>query len=235
MLQQSFNFLLKQFKRAQAGKDVVFPYLKEIDANLSKKLEVRAGVNPFENIDIVEEAMKVQVSYGLKKLMVKMEKSEASKKDQINSLYALDIVKVATDHMRLQIFLMSRDGYKELKCGQNRKNCELLCLLLGLNFLHLDGKNCLESGYFQPGIMSDLILDAIKDTNRKLRPNALNIIESFEIPDQFLQSAIGNSYGDIYEQHLEWAKNNRLNDTKQGDAIPDGFLEYMMPILKAKM
>lgn len=53
--------------------------------------------------------------------------------------------------------------------------------------------------------------------------------------DNFLLSAIGNSYGDIYEQHLEWAKDSRLNHTKAGDSIPDGFLEYMVPILKAKM
>ena len=29
--------------------------------------------------------------------------------------------------------------------------------------------------------------------------------------------------------------NSRLNKTKNGDAIPDGFLELMSPILKAKM
>ena len=71
--------------------------------------------------------------------------------------------------------------------------------------------------------------------NLRIRPQALNIAEALDIKDEPLQSAIGNSYGDIYETHLEWAKNSRLNKTKQGDAIPDGYLEYMMPILKAKM
>lgn len=50
-----------------------------------------------------------------------------------------------------------------------------------------------------------------------------------------LNSAIGNSYGDIYETHLRWAKNSRLNKTKAGDAIPDGYIEYVMPILKGKL
>ena len=57
--------------------------------------------------------------------------------------------------------------------------------------------------------------------------------ESLDISDEILCSAIGNSYGDIYNTHLEWAKNSRMN--KNEDAIPDGFKEYMMPILKAKM
>jgi len=48
-------------------------------------------------------------------------------------------------------------------------------------------------------------------------------------------SAVGNSYGDIYETHLRWAQNSRLNHTKRGDGIPDGFMEDMMPVLKGKM
>ena len=53
--------------------------------------------------------------------------------------------------------------------------------------------------------------------------------------DEILVSAIGNSYGDIYETHLRWAKDSKLNHTQNGDAIPDGYLETIMPILKAKM
>lgn len=69
----------------------------------------------------------------------------------------------------------------------------------------------------------------------EVRPQILSIIESVGLTDEVLCSAIGNYYGDIYETHLEWAKNSRLNNTKQGDNIPDGYMEYIMPILKAKM
>ena len=61
------------------------------------------------------------------------------------------------------------------------------------------------------------------------------MMEAISPPDMYLQSAIGNSYGDIYETHLEWAKNSKLNQTKLGDAIPDGYMEYMLPVLKGKM
>lgn len=67
----------------------------------------------------------------------------------------------------------------------------------------------------------------------RIRPLAIPLIESIEIPDESICSAIGNSYGDIYETHLKWAKNSRMNLTK--DAIPDGYMEFMMPILKGKM
>ena len=102
--------------------------------------------------------------------------------------------------------------------------------------MHVNSKSCYESGYFVAGVdFSDLILEAIKSINRLLRPQIINIIESLGSTDMYLQSAIGNSYGDIYETHLRWAKESRLNQTVAGDAIPDGFMELMMPILQAKL
>jgi hypothetical protein len=68
-----------------------------------------------------------------------------------------------------------------------------------------------------------------------MRPFVIGIIESAEVSDTLLMSAVGNSYGDIYETHFEWAKNSRLNQTSDGDAIPEGFMNYMMPVLKGKM
>lgn len=190
----------------------------------------------FMDIANVEEAMKVQVSFGLKKVFNLMSKSTATKKDMINSLFALDIVKASQDHIRFINFLLFKDSLKDLKCQQNRKNLELLCILYGLNFLNIDCTNCYISGYFPSGTSaSSLIVSAIKKINLALRPKVLNILEAFEVSDMFLQSAIGNSYGDIYEQHLEWAKDSRLNHTKAGHAIPDGYMEHIMPILKGKM
>lgn len=83
--------------------------------------------------------------------------------------------------------------------------------------------------------MTENIQEAIKITLLRIRPQAINLVESFPIKDEVLLSAVGNSYGDIYEKHLECAMNSRLNKTKQGDAIPDGYLELMTPILKAKL
>lgn len=109
-------------------------------------------------------------------------------------------------------------------------------MLYGLFNFHTNCMACYESGYFRAGTSYfDMLLEAIKKLNLRIRPQALNIIESFPYPDEALHSAIGNSYGDIYEAHLEWAQSSRQNQTKQGDAIADGFLENMLPILKAKM
>ncbi len=54
-------------------------------------------------------------------------------------------------------------------------------------------------------------------------------MEAFGHSDNVLMSAVGNSYGDIYDTHLEWAKTSRLNHPK--GSIPDGYMKYVMPIL----
>ena len=71
--------------------------------------------------------------------------------------------------------------------------------------------------------------EAIKILLIKIRPQLIPIVEGFGFTDSVIVSAIGNSYGDIYETHLEWAKTSRLNDDK--GSIPDGFMEYIIPIL----
>lgn len=112
-------------------------------------------------------------------------------------------------------------------------------MLYGLSQLNNDATHCYDCGYFgnhgQEAPFSELILEAIKLLNTEIRPQAVSIIESLKIKDNELHSAVGNSYGDIYETHLEWARNSRMNQTKLGDAIPDGYMEHIMPILNAKM
>ena len=107
-------------------------------------------------------------------------------------------------------------------------------MLYGLAVLNTESTACYESGYFSGGAdYSGFILGAIKKINLILRPQIIPIIESLKEKDMQLQSAIGNYYGDIYETHLRWAQESRLNKTP--DAIPDGYMEYIMPILKAKL
>lgn len=110
-----------------------------------------------------------------------------------------------------------------------------MCRLYGLYYLLLDNKHCFETGYFSGTNSLQLVQEAIKLLFKAIRPQAINLIESSRIPEENTISAIGNYYGDIYETHLDWAMNSRLNKTPDGDSIPEGYLTYITPILKAKM
>lgn len=50
----------------------------------------------------------------------------------------------------------------------------------------------------------------------RIRPEALNLVESFGLNDNILMSAIGSSDGKPYDNLIDWAKNhNTLNRPKQ--------------------
>lgn len=44
-----------------------------------------------------------------------------------------------------------------------------------------------------------ILLDAQKKIMNKVRPQMIPLVEAWGFPDSYLVSAIGNSYGDIYE------------------------------------
>ena len=49
------------------------------------------------------------------------------------------------------------------------------------------------------------INEAIKILLNRIRPQVIPLVELWGYTDNTLVSAIGNSYGDIYETHLKWA------------------------------
>jgi len=56
------------------------------------------------------------------------------------------------------------------------------------------------------------------------------LVESFHHSDDILMSAIGNSYGDIYETQLQWARDSRMNRNK----VTPLFDKYLKEMLHAK-
>ena len=107
-----------------------------------------------------------------------------------------------------------------------------MCCLVGMTALENYKTNGYDIGYFKKG--DQVKMDGgVKIILQKLRPQAIPLIELYDIPDAILTSAIGNSYGDIYETHLDWAKNSRMNQTPGN--IPKGFKQYILPILQGKL
>lgn len=64
---------------------------------------------------------------------------KASKKEFVNSICALDIVKASVENIRFigfQLFKRKIETDPELKCGNSKKLLTDLCLLYGLNYLN---------------------------------------------------------------------------------------------------
>lgn len=89
--------------------DGAFGYLSDMDYLTKLKSQVRKPED-FLNLDTVEEALKVNVSYKLLNILKKQSdsKNKISKKDFTNTRYALDIVKVSQTHIRYVTFWFFR-------------------------------------------------------------------------------------------------------------------------------
>ena len=108
---------------------------------------------------------------------------------------------------------MEKVSNNSIKCQNLKKHLTNLCLLYGLNLLKADSTACYECGFFTGHPFSTFINEAIKHLLKEIRPYAISLIEAYGIQDEVIMSAIGNSYGDIYETHLRWAKDSKLNHT----------------------
>lgn len=87
---------------------------------------------------------------------------------------------------------------KEIKDSNLRGHFVNLSVLMALRFIREYMDVGFDGGYFKSGDQA-LIGQANKLMLAKIRPHAIPLIELFPLPDEVIQSSIGNSYGDIYE------------------------------------
>lgn len=66
----------------------------------------------------------------------------------------------------------------------------------------------------------------------EMRPQFIPLAEALYLPDHLVPSVIGNEFGDIYEQQLEYAQKSRLNVNNE---VPTYFERLMKPVLRAKL
>ena len=73
--------------------------MTKIDEIKGKKCHAQ-NVDDFIDINTVNECLQVSVLRKISRVTKAMEESKASQKDKVNSLFSLDIVDAARDHMR---------------------------------------------------------------------------------------------------------------------------------------
>jgi Acyl-CoA oxidase len=123
-------------------------------------------------------------------------------------------------------FLLEKAG---VKCPNLLAHLKKLVVHFALQELAKDSAVLYDCGYFTSGRGAE-IQDSIKRLTDELRPQFIPLVEAFDIPDYVLNSAIGNSYGDIYEEYMNQAKNSRLNRDGQ-DVVPDYLKRTMFPAI----
>ena len=88
---------------------------------------------------------------------------------------------------------------------------------------------------FQDGYLREtdlhLVRAKLESSMDYLRPRAVSIVDSFDLKDEVLQSALGRYDGRVYERLYEFAKNSPLN---KFDVHPSCG-QYLQPLWKSKL
>ena len=140
--------------------------------------------------------------------------SDAPTKVKDNDLFYSAKVTMVRVHLRYLQFHLFRSSVEnhQFRDPRTKALLELIGRIYCLSeLLETErGAAVFDSGFFAPGSLR-LMQKALERCVTELRPQMLPLAESFNFPDHWIPSVIGNSYGDIYEMQLETAQKSRLN------------------------
>ncbi|KAJ2329363.1 hypothetical protein GGI00_003958, partial [Coemansia sp. RSA 2681] len=84
---------------------------------------------------------------------------------------------------------------------------------------------------FTPQMVAD-VENSLADIIEDVRGQAVPLVDAFGVSDFRLNSALGRSDGKVYENYLQWAMEDPLNQEESGSAIrKDWFNKYYKPVL----
>ncbi len=176
----------------------IFEYFNDFD----QLLGLKSGVKKFEDLlclKRLENALAIRSASKIRSTMMNLFQSKHSEAENVNTLFSMDIISMAQSHVIYVTFKYCLEMIeKSFKCEKNKENMRNLVRVFALTEIQQDSAVLYESGFFQMG-SGTIMLDALKHLMAAIRPQMIPLVEAWAFPDGILVSAIGNSYGDIYE------------------------------------
>ncbi|XP_022154788.1 peroxisomal acyl-coenzyme A oxidase 1 [Momordica charantia] len=105
-----------------------------------------------------------------------------------------------------------------------------LCGIYALYTLHKHLGDFLSTSTITPK-QASLADDLLRSLYSQVRPNAIALVDAFNYTDHYLGSILGRYDGNVYPNLYEAAWKDPLNDS----ATPDGYHEYIKPLLKQQL
>ncbi|KAI1722987.1 acyl-CoA oxidase domain-containing protein [Ditylenchus destructor] len=126
---------------------------------------------------------------------------------------AVDLTKAARAHTRTFIARNFVERVAKIQdAGVKNVMADLLSLYLNYELMECSS-GLLEDGYINSRDM-DVVRNNAYDCLRRIRPQAVSIVDSFEFCDKELNSVLGRKDGRVYENLLKWAQDSPLNKTE---------------------
>ncbi|KAK8481169.1 hypothetical protein V6N13_035083 [Hibiscus sabdariffa] len=227
LLLQVGRFLMKTVSQLGSGKKPVgtIAYMGRAEHLLQCRCEVQRAEDWLKPQVIVEafEARAARMAVACSKNINKFPKQE----DGFAELSA-DLAEAAVAHCQLIVVSKFIEKLQQDIPGKGvKRQLEILCSVYALSLLHKHLGDFVASGCITPE-QGALANEQLRLLYSQVRPNAIALVDAFNYTDHYLGSILGRYDGNVYPKLYEEAWKDPLNET----VVPDGYHDYIRPILK---
>nr|KJB39744.1 hypothetical protein B456_007G028900 [Gossypium raimondii] len=227
LLLQVARFLMKTVSQLGSGKKPVgtIAYMGRSEHLLQCRCEVERAEDWLKPNVILEafEARAARMSVTCAKNL-----NNFANQEEGFAQLATDLAEAAVAHVQLIIVSKFIEKLQQDIPGKGvKRQLEILFNVYALSLLHKHLGDFVASGCITPK-QGALANEQLRLLYSQVRPNAIALVDAFNYTDHFLGSVLGRYDGNVYPKLYEEAWKDPLNET----VVPDGYHEYIRPILK---
>ncbi|CAO4363332.1 unnamed protein product [Caenorhabditis nigoni] len=221
MLLQLARYLVKSIEMIQNGKSKELGPMVAYLAEKESKIDLNLG--PKEYLKVFQYAARNQTWRATEKVQ-KLRNSGMSKEEAWNQS-SVELTRASRLHTRLYIMSTFIDHVSTIVDQKVKK------VLIDLLNVHVTYE-VMDIGIYVRGLLSsdqmDLIRNQLYVSLETIRPNAVSLVDSFQISDMQLRSVLGRHDGNVYENLFKWAKSSPLNDKD----VLESVTKYLKPMME---
>uniref|UniRef100_A0A671YGZ3 Acyl-coenzyme A oxidase n=1 Tax=Sparus aurata TaxID=8175 RepID=A0A671YGZ3_SPAAU len=232
MMLQTARYLVKSYQQAKAGQQLsgIVSYLNETDHRRvqPQPVSARPTVVDINDLASLVEIYKLRAAILVGMAAKSIQQELQHRKNQADAWNnsAIDLVKASDAHCHYVVVKLFTDKLGEIGDTAVHSVVSSLALLYALHGITVNSGDFLQAGLLSvPQVLQ--ISVRIKELLSQLRPNAVALVDSFDIHNKKLNSVLGRYDGNVYENMFEWARRSPLNATEVSQIIKKTLLKSM--------
>ncbi|XP_037941254.1 probable peroxisomal acyl-coenzyme A oxidase 1 [Teleopsis dalmanni] len=230
MLLQTARYLVKVYAQALNGEKLV-PTV----AYISEAVKETEFVNFDGSLQSIVKAFEFVAANKIRIAYERMEKlrKQGYGQEVAANMCGIELTQAADLHGRAFLALSAYTELLAIARGVSNAMGDVLKTILELYLIDA----CLNRvGDFLrfinfSGTEIDNLEIRLENCLKQLRPNAVALVDGFDLHDRVLDSALGASDGNVYERIFEWAKKSPLNT----ESVNKSFHQHLKPFMKANL
>ncbi|XP_044046423.1 peroxisomal acyl-coenzyme A oxidase 1 isoform X2 [Siniperca chuatsi] len=231
MMLQTARYLVKSYRQAKAGQQLsgIVSYLNEAEHRRVQPQPVAArptvvDINDLASlVEVYKLRAAILVELAAKSIQQELQRTKSQEDAWNNS--SIDLVRASDAHCHYVVVKLFTDKLGEVGDTAIHSVLSTLALLYALHGITKNSGDFLQAGLLSvPQVLH--ISVRIKELLSQLRPNAVALVDAFDVHDKKLNSVLGRYDGNVYEHMFEWARRSPLNSTE----VHESFHKYLKPL-----